>query len=115
MTATSTTLDLVAIKGRQQAAWSTGDYAVVGTTLAITGELLCEAIDLQAGERVLEVAEPRGADDRGGHARLVQQPRERDLRRWRAALARDLDEAIDDVITYEGGTGSARGRLRLAG
>ena len=56
MTATSTTLDLVAIKGRQQAAWSTGDYAVVGTTLTITGELLCEAIDLQAGERVLDVA-----------------------------------------------------------
>jgi ubiquinone/menaquinone biosynthesis C-methylase UbiE len=56
MTATSTTPDLVAIKGRQQAAWSTGDYAVVGTTLSITGELLCEAIDLQAGERVLDVA-----------------------------------------------------------
>ena len=56
MTATGTTLDLVAIKGRQQAAWSTGDYAVVGTTLTITGELLCEAIDLQAGERVLDVA-----------------------------------------------------------
>ena len=56
MTATSTTVDLVAIKDRQQAAWSTGDYAVVGTTLSITGELLCEAIDLQAGERVLDVA-----------------------------------------------------------
>lgn len=56
MTTTSATLDLVAIKGRQQAAWSTGDYAVVGTTLTITGELLCEAIDLQAGERVLDVA-----------------------------------------------------------
>ena len=56
MTATSTAPDLVAIKGRQQAAWSTGDYAVVGTTLSITGELLCEAIDLQAGERVLDVA-----------------------------------------------------------
>ncbi len=35
--------DYAAIKGRQQAAWSTGDYAVVGTTLAITGELLSEA------------------------------------------------------------------------
>jgi ubiquinone/menaquinone biosynthesis C-methylase UbiE len=50
------TPDLAAIKRRQQAAWSTGDYAVIGTTLAITGELLCEAIDLQAGERLLDVA-----------------------------------------------------------
>lgn len=31
------------------------------------------------------------------------------------APTRDLDEAIDDVIHYERGTGSARGRLRLAG
>jgi hypothetical protein len=36
--------DLVAIKARQQGAWSSGDYAVVGTTLQIVGEELCEAI-----------------------------------------------------------------------
>jgi ubiquinone/menaquinone biosynthesis C-methylase UbiE len=57
MTATtSATSDLAAIKARQQVAWSTGDYAVIGATLSITGELLCEAIDLQAGERLLDVA-----------------------------------------------------------
>lgn len=49
-------LDLVAVKAKQRATWSSGDYSVVGTTLQITGEALCEAIDLRAGERVLDVA-----------------------------------------------------------
>ena len=29
--------DLNALKSRQQAAWSSGDYAVIGTTLQIVG------------------------------------------------------------------------------
>jgi SAM-dependent methyltransferase len=37
-----------------------GDYAVVGTTLQIVGESLCEALDLRAGERVLDVAAGNG-------------------------------------------------------
>jgi SAM-dependent methyltransferase len=52
--------DLAAIKARQQGAWSSGDYAVVGTTLQIVGEELCEAIDLRAGQRVLDVAAGNG-------------------------------------------------------
>jgi SAM-dependent methyltransferase len=52
--------DLKAIKARQQGAWSSGDYAVVGTTLQIVGEELCEAIDLRAGQRVLDVAAGNG-------------------------------------------------------
>ena len=52
--------DLAAIKTRQQGAWSSGDYAVVGTTLQIVGEELCEAIDLRAGQRVLDVAAGNG-------------------------------------------------------
>src|SRR5205085_9093316 len=52
--------DLDAIKARQQAAWSSGDYAVVGTTLQIVGETLCEALDLRAGSRVLDVAAGNG-------------------------------------------------------
>jgi SAM-dependent methyltransferase len=52
--------DLKAIKARQQGAWSSGDYAVVGTTLQIVGEDLCEAIDLRAGQRVLDVAAGNG-------------------------------------------------------
>src|SRR5437870_3932220 len=52
--------DLGAIKARQQGAWSSGDYAVVGTTLQIVGETLCEALDLRAGQRVLDVAAGNG-------------------------------------------------------
>ena len=52
--------DLAAIKTRQQAAWATGNYAVVGTTLQIVGETLCEALDLRSGSRVLDVAAGKG-------------------------------------------------------
>lgn len=62
MTELSTTAapDFAAIKVRQKAAWASGDYAVVGTTLQIVGETLCEATDLRAGERVLDVAAGNG-------------------------------------------------------
>ena len=53
-------VDLAAVKTRQQAAWSTGNYAVVGTTLQIVGENLCEALDLRSGARVLDVAAGNG-------------------------------------------------------
>jgi SAM-dependent methyltransferase len=56
----SSTADLAAVKARQQATWATGDYAVVGTTLQIVGERICEAVDLRAGERVLDVAAGNG-------------------------------------------------------
>lgn len=58
--ALSPAIDLAAVKVRQQAAWSTGNYAVVGTTLQIVGESLCEALDLRAGSRVLDVAAGNG-------------------------------------------------------
>jgi len=53
-------VDLAAVKTRQQAAWSTGNYAVVGTTLQIVGESLCEALDLRSGTSVLDVAAGNG-------------------------------------------------------
>jgi ubiquinone/menaquinone biosynthesis C-methylase UbiE len=52
--------DLEALKTRQHGAWSSGDYAVVGTTLQIVGEELCETLDLRAGQRVLDVAAGNG-------------------------------------------------------
>lgn len=52
--------DLSAVKTRQQGAWSSGDYAIVGTTLQIVGETLCEALDLRAGQKVLDVAAGNG-------------------------------------------------------
>lgn len=56
----SPVIDFSAVKRRQQVAWSTGNYAVVGTTLQIVGEHLCEALDLRAGSRVLDVAAGNG-------------------------------------------------------
>jgi ubiquinone/menaquinone biosynthesis C-methylase UbiE len=53
-------IDFAAIKSRQQAAWGTGDYAVIGTTLQIVGESLAEACDLRTDERVLDVAAGNG-------------------------------------------------------
>jgi ubiquinone/menaquinone biosynthesis C-methylase UbiE len=65
MNTTTTTLeqptpDFAAIKQRQQATWASGDYAAVGTTLQIVGEMLAEAADLRADERVLDVAAGNG-------------------------------------------------------
>ncbi|WP_242343828.1 class I SAM-dependent methyltransferase [Anaeromyxobacter terrae] len=54
--ATPAQLDLATIKTKQQTTWGTGDYSVIGTTLQIVGETLCETADLSAGERVLDVA-----------------------------------------------------------
>ncbi|HMK13018.1 MAG TPA: class I SAM-dependent methyltransferase [Acidimicrobiales bacterium] len=59
-TTASTTPDYTAIKTRQQGTWSSGDYAVIGTTLQIVGENLCEAVDIAAGEDVLDVAAGNG-------------------------------------------------------
>lgn len=52
--------DLKAMKAKQQIAWSSGDYAVVGVTLQIVGETLAEAMDLRAGQSVLDVAAGNG-------------------------------------------------------
>src|SRR5215208_8216908 len=52
--------DLAALKTRQQAAWSSGNYAIVGATLQIVGEELCEALDIMAGSKVLDVAAGNG-------------------------------------------------------
>jgi len=52
--------DLAGVKARQHGTWSSGDYAIVGTTLQIVGEKLCEAVDLRAGFKVLDVAAGNG-------------------------------------------------------
>jgi ubiquinone/menaquinone biosynthesis C-methylase UbiE len=54
------TPDLKAIKAKQQVAWSSGDYSIVGTTLQIVGEQLAEAMDLRAGQTVLDIAAGNG-------------------------------------------------------
>ena len=53
-------IDFNAVKNRQQTAWASGDYAVIGTTLQIVGEELAEACDLRWDEQVLDVAAGNG-------------------------------------------------------
>ena len=74
--------DLKAVKARQQGAWSSGDYAVVGTTLQIVGEELCEALDLRSGQKVLDVAAGNG------NASLAA------ARRWCDVVATDYVPAL---------------------
>lgn len=49
-------VDLTAVKARQQAMWASGNFSIIGTTLQIVGESLCEAVDLLSGSKVLDVA-----------------------------------------------------------
>ena len=52
--------DLKAVKAKQQAAWSSGDYAIIGVTLQLVGESLAEAMDLRSGQAVLDIAAGNG-------------------------------------------------------
>ena len=74
--------DFTALKARQRGVWSAGDYAVVGTTLQIVGEELCEAVDLRAGQKVLDVAAGNG------NAALAA------ARRWCDVVATDYVPAL---------------------
>jgi SAM-dependent methyltransferase len=56
----TTMTDLSVVKNKQQAAWSSGNYAEVGNRILLVSELLCEAVDVRAGERVLDVATGAG-------------------------------------------------------
>jgi SAM-dependent methyltransferase len=55
-----TTHDFTAIKAKQNAAWSSGDYARIGTTLQMVGETLAETMDLPPDATVLDVAAGNG-------------------------------------------------------
>lgn len=77
-------IDLKVVKTRQQGAWSSGDYAVVGTTLQIVGEMLCEALDVRSGQKVLDVAAGNG------NASLAA------ARRWCDVVATDYVPALLD-------------------
>jgi len=80
----NTPTDFSALKTRQHAAWASGDYAVIGTTLQIVGETLCEALDLRSGQRVLDVAAGNG------NATLAA------ARRWCDVVSTDYVSALLD-------------------
>jgi ubiquinone/menaquinone biosynthesis C-methylase UbiE len=65
-------IDFDAIKQRQQSTWASGDYAIIGTTLQIVGELLAEAADVRADERVLDVAAGNGNASLAAARRFAQ-------------------------------------------
>lgn len=52
--------DLAAIKDRQQEMWASGNYTAIGAGILLMSELLCEAVELHAGQRVLDVATGSG-------------------------------------------------------
>lgn len=52
--------DLAAVKARQQAAWTSGDYHAVAALVVPIAERLVQAADLPAGARVLDVATGSG-------------------------------------------------------
>jgi ubiquinone/menaquinone biosynthesis C-methylase UbiE len=64
--------DFGAIKQRQQATWASGDFAIIGTTLQIVGETLAEAVNVRAGERVLDVAAGNGNASLAAARRFAQ-------------------------------------------
>jgi ubiquinone/menaquinone biosynthesis C-methylase UbiE len=54
------TVELNVIKEKQQKTWASGNYAVIGNSLVIMGERLCEAVDVRSGQKVLDVATGSG-------------------------------------------------------
>ncbi len=81
---TATQPDYTAIKNKQNAAWASGDYAVIGRTLQIVGESLAENLDLTPGARVLDVAAGNG------NATLAM------ARRWHDVVSTDYVESLLD-------------------
>ena len=52
--------DFSAIKAQQLKTWSTGDFAMIAWNTVYPGEMLCEAVELRAGQKVLDVATGSG-------------------------------------------------------
>lgn len=94
--------DFSEIKSRQQATWASGDFAVIGTTLQIVGEELCEALDLRSGQQVLDVAAGNG------NAALAA------ARRWCDVTASDYVPALLDRARERAAGERLSLKLRLA-
>src|SRR5436190_1126835 len=53
---TTASLDLGAVKARQQTTWASGDFAEIATLIVPVAERIVDAADLRAGSAVLDVA-----------------------------------------------------------
>jgi ubiquinone/menaquinone biosynthesis C-methylase UbiE len=106
----STAPNYTAIKAKQKATWGSGDYGRVGVTLQITGEVLCEALDIRSGQSVLDVAAGNGNASLAAARRFCKVvstdyvPSLLDQSRCRAAaesLAIDYREADAEDLPFE--------------
>lgn len=80
--------NFVAVTERQRAAWAAGDFGRIGSLVVLPPELLCEAVDVHPGERVLDVAAGNGA------ASLAA------ARRWAEVTALDfVDHLLESART----------------
>ena len=113
MTDTLTQPDLEAVKAKQQATWASGDYSVIGTTLQAVGESVCDALDLPAGAKVIDVAAGNGnaslaAARRGAEVVATDYvPELLDLAARRAAaegLPLEIQTADAEALPFEDGT-----------
>jgi ubiquinone/menaquinone biosynthesis C-methylase UbiE len=107
-TTATTAVDFDAIKTKQQINWSAGDYARIGTKLQIIGETLCEAADISAGWRVLDVAAGNGnaalaAARRGADVTAIDYVPDLlgQLRARAAAEGAEIDARIGDAEALE--------------
>src|SRR4026208_1991845 len=86
----------------------------VGTVLLLEPrDLGRRQLELGRSQRILEVPGLRRADDRRGHARLVQEPRQGDLSGRGATLPRHPVEPIDDGAVRRAGAPLVLGRIRF--
>jgi ubiquinone/menaquinone biosynthesis C-methylase UbiE len=99
--------DLEAIKARQQTTWASGDYAMVGGTIVLVAENLCEAVDLRPGQKVLDVATGSGNTALAAARRFCDVdyvPELLDRARERAAAERltiDFREGDAEALPFE--------------
>jgi ubiquinone/menaquinone biosynthesis C-methylase UbiE len=110
MEKTNTAPDYIAIKNKQKATWGSGDYGRIGITLQITGEALCEAMDIRSGQSVLDVAAGNGNASLAAARRfckvvstdyvpaLLEQSR---VRAMAERLAIDFREADAEALPFE--------------
>ena len=101
--------DLEAVKARQQKTWASGDYTMVGCTLVVVAETLCEAVDLRPGQNVLDVATGSGNTALAAARRFCDVtgvdyvPKLLQRARERAAAERllvDFDEADAEALPF---------------
>lgn len=101
--------ELAAVKEKQQAMWGTANYAGVGSRILLVSELLCDAVDLRGGERVLDVACGNGNAALAAARRFAQvvgvdyQPRLLEAARKRAAAEGfdiDLREGDAEALPF---------------